>query len=312
MDQHQKIQDLREFETHCDWDDALGTEQRLKQLISEHSEALKTDHFLRIELLSQLARAQGMQNLFPQAKISLQEAETALHEAESTHQDKSETSELFTIAKIRYLLEHGRILVLEKTPSQARPLFLEAWSMAQEAREDYYAIDAAIMLSTTEPQKMKRDWTIKAFDIVENSHHPRAKEMRAPVYTALGWLDFEMRKFEGALVYFKKALEFSKADGLSKKKVVTAQWAIAKTLRALNRIQEAFEIQTEAANELKNLNLIDGFVYEELAECLHLLKRPDEAQPYFELAYRQLSTDQWLADNNQARLKRMKELGKVK
>jgi hypothetical protein len=52
----------------------------------------------------------------------------------------------------------------------------------------------------------------------------------------------------------------------------------------------------------------DGFVFEELGECLLALGRADEARPYFAQAYAELSQDEWLADNEPARLERLKAL----
>ncbi len=52
----------------------------------------------------------------------------------------------------------------------------------------------------------------------------------------------------------------------------------------------------------------DGYVFEEIGECLLLLNKNEEAKPYFAKAYEYLSKDKWLVDNEPERLERLKEL----
>jgi hypothetical protein len=47
-----------------------------------------------------------------------------------------------------------------------------------------------------------------------------------------------------------------------------------------------------------------------LGECLLALNRQAKAGPYFALAYDELSKDPWLADNEPARLERLRQLGR--
>ena len=70
-------------------------------------------------------------------------------------------------------------------------------------------------------------------------------------------------------------------------------------------------MQKALLDEAEHLGENDGYVYEEMAECLTLLGRSAEARPYFELAYRQLSQDPWLVENEPARLERLKEVGRI-
>ncbi|HEY7093737.1 MAG TPA: hypothetical protein VH393_11185 [Ktedonobacterales bacterium] len=55
----------------------------------------------------------------------------------------------------------------------------------------------------------------------------------------------------------------------------------------------------------------DGYIYEEIAECLAALGRAGEARPYFTRAYETLSRDPWLAESEPARLERLHVLGAV-
>ena len=53
----------------------------------------------------------------------------------------------------------------------------------------------------------------------------------------------------------------------------------------------------------------DGFVFEELGECLLALNRPEEARTSFARAYELLSKDEWFAKEEGERLGRMKRIG---
>ncbi|MFM8370637.1 MAG: hypothetical protein ACKOBD_17965, partial [Chloroflexota bacterium] len=61
--------------------------------------------------------------------------------------------------------------------------------------------------------------------------------------------------------------------------------------------------------EFDSIGGSDGYVDEEIGECLLALNRVDEAKPYFTKAYELLSQDEWLMANEPERMKRMKELG---
>ena len=53
----------------------------------------------------------------------------------------------------------------------------------------------------------------------------------------------------------------------------------------------------------------DGYVFEEIAENLLLLGRPDDARPYFARAYAELAANLWLLESEPARLERLKANG---
>ncbi|OFZ19410.1 MAG: hypothetical protein A2X94_13800 [Bdellovibrionales bacterium GWB1_55_8] len=279
-----------------DLDHPEEAEIRLRQLLEESSGGGSLD--AQAGILAQLARVQGALGKFSEARGTLQKLDELAREESQT-------------AKILALIETGRLFVLEKTPSQARPLFMEAWNLAGQSGDVSCAIDAAQMLAAIEPQKLQKDWTLKALRLAENSPEPIAKNWLGEIYTTLGWSEFNARQFESALEWFKKALARIQPES-SPRRAIIAQWAVGKTLRALNRFDEAFEIQSHLVEELSRLSLKNGYVYEELAECLQSLKKTAEAQPYFDIAYHELAKDEWLSDNNPARLKRLKDLGKSK
>ena len=77
----------------------------------------------------------------------------------------------------------------------------------------------------------------------------------------------------------------------------------------MEQFAEALSIQECIAAEIEQKHLDpDGYVFEELAECHLALGRKEEAKPFFDRAYDLLSKDPWLAENEQKRLERLKEL----
>jgi hypothetical protein len=56
---------------------------------------------------------------------------------------------------------------------------------------------------------------------------------------------------------------------------------------------------------------VDGYVQEELGECLLSLGREAEAKAHFAAAYGNLSRDEWLKRDEPDRLERLRRLGGV-
>jgi hypothetical protein len=80
-------------------------------------------------------------------------------------------------------------------------------------------------------------------------------------------------------------------------------------LRHLNRLTEALAIQEALHGEASGQP--DGYVCEELAECLYALTQTEEAQGFFAQAYRALSADESFVENFSECRQRLQELGRV-
>jgi tetratricopeptide (TPR) repeat protein len=249
------------------------------------------------ELLTQIARAQGLQRKFAEAHQTLDEAQALLGDQPPRNW-------------LRYLLERGRVFNSSKQPAQARPLFLEAWEQARDAGEDFYAVDAAHMLGIVEPPDQQLLWNHKALEVAEQSADPRAQQWLGSLYNNIGWTYHDLQREEEALAIFQKALAWRAARNQPRETRI-AKWCVARILRALNRVEEALAIQQALLKELENASETDGYVDEELGECLLPLNRLDEAQSHFAAAYQILAQDPWLAENEAARLERLRTLGKV-
>jgi tetratricopeptide (TPR) repeat protein len=276
-----------------------ASEAALRARFLATSGQTSSDRSANIEVLSLIARAESAQS-------RLSEAKTTLHQAQNLLSEEHRVS-----AKIRWLLESGRISILEKTPSQARTAFAEAFTLASNSGEDYLAVEVAQMIATVEPQKTQQEWIMRAIGIAEISPQIEAKRWLGSLYTSLGWKLYDLRQYEKSLETFQKSLSHLKIHG-SDREIFLAKWSAGKVLRTMNRTEEALAIQKGLLSELGIGGTKDGRLFEELAECLHTLKRESEAEIYFDLAYRELSNDEWVTDNQPVKLKRLKDLGKVK
>jgi tetratricopeptide (TPR) repeat protein len=285
-----------DFDALWDYDKPVETEMKFRELLP--AAQASSDKSYHAQLLTQIARAAGLQRKFDEAHELLNEAEKLL------------TGDLER-ARIRILLERGRVFNSSGNPEQAQPYFQQAWERALAAGEDFYAVDAAHMLAIVEPPEQQLDWNLRAIEMAEKSADPRARKWLASLYNNLGWTYHDSQKYETALDTFQKALKYREEQG-DVETTRVARWCVGRALRSLNRIQEAHAIHTTLLGEYEEAGEKSGYVYEELAECLLALKRTDEAQPYFALAYEELSKDSWLVENEPARLQHLKELGKVK
>src|SRR5262245_58390132 len=102
---------LPEIDSFWDFSDPAGSEAKFRTVLPDFE--MSDNPALTAELLTQIARAQGLQRNFDEAHKTLNDVETML------------TSE-GARARVRYLLERGRILNSSKNPDKAKPLFLEA------------------------------------------------------------------------------------------------------------------------------------------------------------------------------------------
>ncbi len=283
---------LPDFDSLWDYDNPAATEAKFREILPI-AKASKNASYIA-QLLTQLARAEGLQRKFEVAHETLNQAESLLASSD-------------TLTRVRYLLERGRVFNSSGEISRARKLFLQAWDLANSAHEDFYAIDAGHMMAIVEPQANKMEWNLKALAIADLSSEKRARRWRGSLYNNIGWDYFESKQYEKALEAFYKALN-AREEAEQIPEIRIAKWCIARALRALSRVSEALQIQKELLVESQKSGRRDGFVYEEIAECLTEMGQQMEAKRYFAEAYEELSKDIWLREKETDRLKRLKEL----
>lgn len=293
------INPLPNFDAMWDYSNPDSTEMRFTEilpLLKQTSEfAIDTDY--EVQLLSQIARAQGLQGKFHEADSTLKIAEKLL-------------TEDMQVANIRYLLEKGRLFNSLGDKEKARTLLLEAYEFGLTKELDLYTVDAAHMMGIVEPAAKKLDWSLMALEVAEKSEDERCRNWLGALYNNIGWTFFDLQKYEDALKIHQKGYEWRKTQN-NVEATRIAKWSVARMLRALESYDEALVIQQEILQELENNDLLpDGYVFEELAE-LNLQKgNKTNAKKYFTQAYEILSKDNWLVKNEPERINRLMKLGK--
>jgi tetratricopeptide (TPR) repeat protein len=194
-----------------DFDDLDATEARLhKQLDEEASDEG------RAEVLTQLARVQGLREDFDRAEVLLQEAETLAGEG---------------VARVRVDLERGRKLRSSGDGAAAVPLFEAAFARAFSLGDYWLAGDAAHMVAIADESKML-EWTERGLALADSE--PDAAYWAGPLLNNLGWHHYDAGDYETALEVFERALEVRKRDPENPQAIVWAQEAIDETRKALN------------------------------------------------------------------------------
>ena len=285
---------LPDFDKLWDYARPDVTERRFRELLPGALDSLDLSYLA--QLLTQLARAEGLQRKFQNAHKTLDRVDKALPKTDGR-------------TLIRYLLERGRVYNSSGNVEDAKRLFLQALDLAVKSKEDLYAVDAAHMVAIVEPPENQLEWNLKALDLAENSADERARSWKGSLYNNLGWTYFGQGNYQEALFMFEKALDFRTQQG-DPVNVGVAKWCVAKTLRVMGHTEEALDVQQQLFEEYQAAGKKSGFVYEEIAECMLVLGRDTEAEGWFAAAYNELSKDPTVASDRD-RLIRLKTLGKV-
>jgi tetratricopeptide (TPR) repeat protein len=273
-----------------DYNDPAATEVKFREALN--SLAVE-DNSTRLQLLTQLARTQGLRRRFDEACRLLDEVEAAL-----TEENK--------LVSVRYFLERGRVFNSSGDKRNAEVCFRQALDLAKQTDEDFYAIDAIHMLAIIAAPAEAVGLNEEAILLAEESTQEKAKNWLGSLYNNLAWSYFDKGEYEKALSLFLRALKW-REDKQQAHETFLAKWCVARTLRALSRLEDAIKIQLGLLEELVSSDTKDGYVYEELGE-LYLQKEEPVHKMYFRLAYTELSEDKWLSKNEPARLDRLKEL----
>jgi len=286
-------QNLPDFDSFWDYSRPDHTETRFREILIQVPE----DEPAFLELLTQIARAQGLQQKFDKAHQTLDQVERRLGKIASR-------------PKVRYLLERGRVFNSSGSPDEARPFFEQALDFATQISEDFYAVDAIHMLAIVAPPASSLDLNLRAIQKAESSGQEKARNWLGSLYNNTGWSYHSMGEFVSALEMFEKAEAFHLSKGRVSE-ILIAKWTVARCLRSLNRVEEALSKQMALKNECETAGETDGYVFEEIGECLLTLDRGEEARLYFAKAYEELSKDLWLLKDEPERLARMKGLAQV-
>jgi tetratricopeptide (TPR) repeat protein len=291
---------LPDFDALWNYEQPEQTERAFLAVLHQTGEEAPPSY--RLQLLTQIARAQGLQRRFDAAHETLDRVQQELADRRLL------AGETEAVApRIRYLLERGRVLNSSGQIERSRHFFLDAWQVARSARQDGYAVDAAHMLGIVQPADEGLAWNRKALALAQASVDPDARRWQGSLYNNLGWIYHDAGDYDQALTLFESAVAAWEVDGQTER-VPSARWAVARTLRSLGRFQAALIQQQALLAEFERTGKPDGYVQEELGECLLALGRAEEARPHFARATALLSQDAWFAAAESARLQRLRAL----
>ena len=211
-------------------------------------------------LQTQIARSYGLRRDFAQAQ-------QILHSI--AHKVPTASAEV----RARYELEFGRTLSSAKHAAesqtadikeQARARYLRAFELAKGAQLDALAIDALHMLAFVDTAPVDQlKWGEQALAIALSSSQSAGRKWEASLRNNVGYALHQLQRYEDALVQFQQAVRLRERAG-DAEATRAAHWMVAWTLRALNRVDEAFEIQLRLERECEAAGEPDPYVFEEL------------------------------------------------
>ena len=288
--------DLPDFDRFWNYSDPAGTRTRFLEI--EGAAAKDADTGYRGELLTQIARTYGLEGNPDEAHHVLNQVKSMLPEG---------TPRL----RVRYLLERGRATNTGGNRAGSVPFFDEAWELARTEGLEFHAVDAAHMLGIVHEGDASIAWNERAMQYAEAASDPRARNWLGALYNNLGWTYHELGRYEDALGLWQKCLAFHEERESPLRPRLIARWTIGRGLRSVGRLAEALESQEALlATYVLEGQEEDGFVTEEIAECLHALGRHDQARPLFARAHAKLAKIGWVAKDT-SRLERLAKLGAV-
>lgn len=280
-----------EIDACWNFGDPAGSERRFRALLPRAAPASDAIH---AELLTQLARAVGLQRRFDEARALLEQA-TALAGERSR-------------ARVRLLLERGRVARSSGEGVAALPDFQAALTLAEELGEDALAVDAMHMVALVVPPAEGLAWHERALALADASADPGARRWRGSLLNNLGWAFHDLGRYGDALAIFQQLVVVREEQG-DPREVRVARWMVGRALRSLGRLEEALALQQENLALAAEAGDADGYIDEEIGECLLALGRGTEARAHFRRAAALLGEDDWLAEHEPERLARLRALG---
>ena len=230
-----------------DFKDPAASEERFRAALAEMAGGE------RLEVQTQIARAQGLQGNFARGHATL----------DAIERDVSGRS------LVCLLLERGRLLNSAGKPDEAVPHFRSAVAEAALLGETALEIDALHMLGIAAPEPEREGWTRCAIERAETSTDPVARRWLGSLLNNLGWTYHDAGEHTKALDAFERALAWHLEHG-SAETIHIARWSVARCLRSLGQVERALEIQQALAAGTP-ADAQDPYVLDEIAECRRAL-----------------------------------------
>ncbi len=204
-----------------DFDDLDASERRLEDQLER-----ETSGDGRAEVLTQLARVQGLRDHFEEGERLIEQAEAVCDGGPA--------------ARARIQIERGRLRRSSGDAQAALPLFETAFDIASDAGEQFLAADAAHMAALAAPDRHgKLEWTERGIRLAGASADPQVSYWLGPLYNNVGWEYMEAGEHEAALDAVRRALEARERYPEMPALIQHAKEAVAEALRALGREQGA-------------------------------------------------------------------------
>ena len=223
------------------FDDPAGSERRFRTA----AETAEGTH--RLVLLTQVARALGLQERYDEAHVLLDDLSVADPEVAT-----------------RSALERGRLLRSAGDQEAARPHFEAAATTAREAGLEALLVDALHMVALAAPADEQQRLTEEALAVARAASDQAARDWDASLLNNLGMVHADAGDWQAALATFQEALAARERIGDAGRTRV-AKWMIGWSLRNLGRTEEALSMQTALKAELEAAGEEDPYVDEELA-----------------------------------------------
>jgi|SRR5581483_2248301 len=190
-----------------DFDDLDASEERFRAQLDR-----ETTDSGRAEVLTQLARLEGLRDRFEECDALLDDAER------------------LGGAEVRVLLERGRRERSSGRPGAGAVQFEQAFELARSSGEDVLAADAAHMLAIVGDSEA---WTARGVEIASGSDDPGVRYWLGPLYNNVGWSRLEAGDAAGALEAFELALASRERDDPRESARAHAREAVEEARRAL-------------------------------------------------------------------------------
>jgi tetratricopeptide (TPR) repeat protein len=174
-------QNLPDFDSLWDYSHPDQSEAKFREILMQFPE----DDPAFLELLTQIARAQGLQRKFDHAHQTLDQVERRLEAITSR-------------PHVRYLLERGRAFNSSGKPEEARPFFEQALELAKQLKEDFYAVDALHMLAIVAPPEQSLTLNLQAIELAESSGQEKARNWLGSLHNNIGWAYHDLGNYDSA------------------------------------------------------------------------------------------------------------------
>jgi len=208
------------------------------------------------------------------------------------------------VGSARYLIERGRLSYVQSLPVAALLDFQNAFQLAERARSDALAVDAANMASivTRADPKVSLDWLTRALALATASQDSRVARLLPALHNNLGWALAETGDCNAAMQHFHASANLWRSVGKTMQ-TGFAELGLAHCLRTSGNPKEALKV-VEGVQTLANSSgshALGGEVQEEIGEIRIALGDRSGAQHAFAAAASEFSRDPWQAENDPSR-----------